>query len=454
MRKVLVVIWSDLYIRNYLETGVLDSMRGNSELYFAMRSNVTVKTDIRERYSNIVGYQRDEWYESQGRLIFDVFMLRFVSKSRSFEYRARWHLPTLLESIKLGWGVKRIVRSFFYRLWLLFLSSRIIFPLFKRIIVDRLPENPHLARVVEELKPDLVMFPSSGYSIDSIELVKLCRKRSIPTVCLIDNWDNLSSKSILWERPDHITVWGEQSKEHAIDIQGFAAGAVSVLGTPRFESYLPARKASLPSHFPYPYALFVGTSLPFDEARALQLLNRELEDHPEIYGHLKIVYRPHPWRLGKDTILGMDLKRVVIDPQMAENYGKGKLTKSFQPSLDYYPALLSNAAFSIGGISSMLIESVVFAKRYLVIAYDEPHNLHSPKNIWEYHVHFRGLEHVSGLTFCENIAELPALFRKVSDEAKTPIDLATVDREREYFLHMDDRPYADRLKELVDRLVA
>ena len=51
------------------------------------------------------------------------------------------------------------------------------------------------------------------------------------------------------------------------------------------------------------------------------------------------------------------LKKTIIDKQLYKNYLKLDFKTSFQPNLKYYPALLSNAEFVLGGLTSMMIES-------------------------------------------------------------------------------------------------
>ena len=56
------------------------------------------------------------------------------------------------------------------------------------------------------------------------------------------------------------------------------------------------------------------------------------------------------------------LKKTIIDKQLYTNYFKLDFKTSFQPNLKYYPALLSNAEFVLGGLTSMMIESLIFKK--------------------------------------------------------------------------------------------
>lgn len=452
--RVLIIIANNLYVRNYVESGALDVLKEHYDLHFLVRDDVAHRDNVKKSYGQYSEYSFAKRRQESGQFIFDVLMLRYAKRSSSFAYRAKRMFPPLLRSLRQGTSVRKAVGRSLYRTSMGAMSSAPVFGVFRRAFIDGMAEHQGLARAIEAVKPSLVILPSSAYALDAIDVVKICRARGIRTLFLIDNWDNISSKSILWERPDHITVWGEQSKQHAVDIQGFEPKQVSLIGTPRFDQYFTLRDKPLESHFSFPYALFVGTTLPFNEARALQSLDNEIERNQAKYGGLKIVYRPHPWRQGKDSILGMNLKHVVLDPQVADHYSKAKLTYAFQPSLDYYPSLLKNALFGLGGVSSMLIETVIFAKRYLVFTYDEPGNIQSPKHVFWNYEHFRGLERLPGLYFCDDVSNLVSQFAEVFEASSQPLGFDQVDAERKHFLFSDTDPYAVRLQTLVARLMA
>ena len=59
---------------------------------------------------------------------------------------------------------------------------------------------------------------------------------------------------------------------------------------------------------------------------------------------IKIVYRPHPWRMGKDKIFLADHKNIVIDPQVELAYlNNDFIDTKFQPDINYYTSLIKNS---------------------------------------------------------------------------------------------------------------
>ncbi len=378
---------------------------------------------------------------------------KYRNKSSSFYFRAmreqRLQFGFLesdgffYKSIKsvwriVNWAYKYIVRAIY--------DNNLIYPFYFKLNVRKLIINAALEEMIASCNPDVVLFPCSAYDPDGTDVIRICKKICVPVIYLVDNWDNLSSKSILWERPSYVGVWGEQSGEHAVNIQGFKKEQVTLLGTPRFDKYFKVRDKYLKSNFCFKYILFVGTALAFDEADVLQKLNDIISKHQNIFSSVKIIYRPHPWRQGSDSIAGKDLKNVVIDPQMINSYNHID-SSNFQPDLTYYPSLLKNAEFVLGGLTSMLIEAMIFRKRFMALVYDDGKNYTNQQNAFKYYTHFQGLRDVEAISFCENTDDLEAIFISTW-MARKNIDKEKIDLQRRYFYFDDSRTYSHRLRDL------
>ena len=68
--------------------------------------------------------------------------------------------------------------------------------------------NKNISKYVKKLKPDLVVYPTNAFE-PLFQKYQLFVKNKYKSYFLIDNWDNLSSKSILINQPDYISVWGK-----------------------------------------------------------------------------------------------------------------------------------------------------------------------------------------------------------------------------------------------------
>lgn len=451
-RSILIVISSEIFVRNYINTDALSEV----EKYFNCSYLVSDKIKSLDAFhakTSLGRYSTNEIMDRKHYRVFNILMRKYRAKSSSFYFRYMrtrrfdFSFPKGSSILKITikfswkiihWAVRPILDSI--------CNNNIVFPFYFYLYKNTLTINANLEKEIRKLAPDFILFPSSSYDPDGIDLVIIGKKIGAPVLFLVDNWDNLSSKSILWERPTHVGVWGAQSVEHAVNIQGFKKEQVTCLGTPRFDQYFKVRDISIKSNFNFKYILFVGTALEFDEVGVLQKLNEIISRHPDIFINVKVIYRPHPWRQGEDSVIGKVLENVIIDPQMIGAYSV-RDSLNFQPDLSYYPSLLKNAEFVIGGLTSMIIEALIFRKRFLALAYDDGKNFTSQHNALKYYTHLQGLKEVEAISFCENIDTLEANFIDTW-LSRNDIDAGRVDFERRYFYFDDGRTYPQRLREL------
>ena len=243
-----------------------------------------------------------------------------------------------------------------FRIYIQFFGSFFIFPFFKKFYMMKTKPNSTLNNFVKKISPDIILVPSQAQCSMDNDLIKICNQLNIKSIFLIDNWDNLSDKSLMWNKPDLIGVWGEQSRQHAIKIQKFKEEKVINIGTPRFENYFKERNNYQKSLFDFDYILFLGTALEFDEIKILKIIDNFIIKNQLKIAETKIIYRPHPWRMGTDKIKLNEFKNVIIDPQVEKNYFETQTVNTkFQPKIGYYNSLLKNSKFVVGGLTSMII---------------------------------------------------------------------------------------------------
>ena len=58
----------------------------------------------------------------------------------------------------------------------------------------------------------------------------------------------------------------------------------------------------------------------------------------------------------------------------------------------YYEKLLSGSIFAVGGLSTVIIEFLIFEKEYIFLTYPEKSNLTDPYNLYKNQVHFNELK--------------------------------------------------------------
>lgn len=285
-----------------------------------------------------------------------------------------------------------------------------------------------------------------------VDLANIGRDLQLPTICLIDNWDNLTSKSVFWAKPDYLGVWGEQAVEQAIEVHGFLPEQVHPIGNPRFEGYFttPSSKKEQ-SQYAFPYILFVGSAMPFDEIGALRSIDSWLQMSNEAASDVMIVYRPHPWQQKRNVrsdFIQSEFSRVLLDGQISEAIEQGvelsSRNSAFQPSLSYYPALLQAASCVVGPLTTMLLEAALCLRPTIGLSYFDGHHSNTSKR---YFTHFEGMESVPGFSFCEDPAQLTST---ISKALKWGIIAPGESRVKtDYFVTSSPGTYPQRLSDFV-----
>jgi len=450
-KKILIPINSDLYIRNYIRTDSFQKLNKEYSLYYIANYNIYNRDEV-SKLENFCGFYSYKKYEEiRHQRIFNTLMWRFRKISTSFVYRLKWFSQIDFKKKKFLELLIKIFQLIKFRIFIQFYGSKIIFPFFKKFYMETTKPNNELENLIIKVKPDIIVVPSQAQCSTDNDIIKLAKINKIKTAFLVDNWDNMSDKSVMWNKPDYIGVWGEQSKMHALEIQNFDEKKITNLGTPRFEHYFFKRNEKLKSHFNFNYILFLGTALEFDEINILKILDNFLVQNSEKFKNYKVVYRPHPWRMSKEKIDLNKFKNILIDPQVKDSYLKLENSAAFQPDIDYYPSLIQNCDFVVGGLTSMLIESLIFYKKYIVAAFPEK-RFNNQNNSLRYMVHFKELHKVENVSICENKLDLEKELLKCFGNIRTFIDRDKIDQQRNFFVYKDDRPYSERLFEYINRV--
>jgi hypothetical protein len=440
--KKLIIISGDEFVRNYLESRAFAEI-DDADTNFIAAETLTHRAEI-ESAANFLGYLDTPRHRLRAHEnLLNVQMVRYSARCETFAFRLRRYRPRKQRRYRrMGWPL--------------------IAPLSGAYLRRKLGRNEQLERILKELRPDLVIAPSSATHLLDYDAALLGHELGVRTLFLIDGWDNLSSKTVFPVAPDYLAVWGEQSVEHAERIHRIPRERVFPIGTPRMDHYFHADRSALTSPYPFPYALFAGCANPVDEISALQILEQRIDKMN--LGDFKIVYRPHPWRQKRSCFDRFEPERyrhVILDEPLREHYMRAERDGAasreaqrgfFLPSLDYYPGLLHNAHFTICPLSTMMVESAIFDTPVLVLAYDDGHHWTSPHNAFRYYEHFRGVEHVEGFDLCFEKAALGERFEAMAAEAAAHPGKRELRDQIRPFLSFDDRSYAARLCEVVDSI--
>ncbi|MBI2062832.1 MAG: hypothetical protein HYT61_01160 [Candidatus Yanofskybacteria bacterium] len=430
--KILVAISTPEYYRNYISSPALDKIK--ERCVFIVHEKLMAKNFPGIKREQLIPYLYPERHKSWYRHFFYVDAWRYRHKSSSFAFRFE-----MLSDRR---------RQFYYKL----ASLPVIYNLVK-FFIFKITRDRNLEAIIAGINPQIILLPSAGYEGLTFEIIGIAKKKKIPTCLLVDNWDNLTSKTVLTRRPDYLVVWGKQAVEAAVRIHNIERNRVFPLGTPRFIEYLNSGGHDLSSPYNFKYILFAGIAAPFDELSTLHKLEKII-DRKGI--DIKIVYRPHPWRKHRkcaDTFFGYDFKHIIIDEQAKLYYKRDEMDEFndvFMPDLKYYPKLLANMEFMICPLSTMMIEGLLFGKKVFVPVYDDGVHFTNPKNLLARHEHFKGINKFKNIYLVDKHEDLEKLFTEPvtqMSEANHVKDADIFD-----FISADTPNYPLELEKLVNRL--
>ena len=437
MRK-LILITRKLYVRDFLTAGAFEAIDDEDTWYTTGPSDVTAFFDDHHRYlgPTEVGADRARDYGD----IRDLMLTHYRHRSRT-------------QAVKLG------ERPFGQRM----LYKAKALPGVRHAKIARRMRRTGLNQAMLEMftrfEPDILIAPSSGIDAQVLDAFRVAKHLGVPSLGLMYNWDNLSSKAAFVVEPDYLGVVGNQSAEHATTIHGIPPERVAVLGSPYIDGHFRHEPGSTESPFPFKYVLFAGCYQPFDEKTALRVLNDEIERRGL---DVKVVYLPHPSRLRRkvdEFVDDAELPHVVIEPHQRDAYiaryekwrTNPKSRKMGLPPLplDLYPALLENAEFVVCPLSTMMLEAAIFHRRVLAIAYHDGIHRTSPGVAYNY-LHFEGVDRVDTFEVVRDIVDFGPTFARMASEHPEPRQPPK--EQMDYWVYHDDRPYGERLREWVEEI--
>ncbi len=300
-----------------------------------------------------------------------------------FERQQIWRWVLFADQLKLRPGShERALRQFRRRavgwkatLLLTLAGLPGIEPFFLKWITRKLAKRPNLAlaELLDRVKPDIVVHPSVLEGLFINDIVAECRLREIPSVVLMNSWDNPSTKRAVVGQPDWLLVWGPQTRDHAVRFVGMKPERAIAFGAAQFDVFreMPRfDRAALCAQYGFdparPVVLFAGANTQTDEFGTLTALDAAIEAGS--VPPLNVIYRPHPWGgagSGGARFLSHSFRHVKIDLTMREileRVGQGQAAAITLP--DYRDAhdLLANVDVVVSPLSTIVVEAAMHAK--------------------------------------------------------------------------------------------
>lgn len=426
-KKICICLTSDYYLK-YINYNAFEELEKKFKVTYLINKR-KFKNINRLTKKKTIFYYTSRINDLRIQRLYLIIRSKFKNKSKTFDFVNEYFQPGLknffskerIDYRKLSFftKIKKILYYYLFiyykKIFIKILSSNIFFRFSYRYFTYFLKKNNELKDRLEKINPDLIIYPTHLYESEVFSLMNSASNLKKKILYLIDNWDNLSTKTIMLERPDYVTVWGEQTLNHAKKIHNFDKKKVFLLGNPKFDYYRVISKKKYKPIFDYPYILFLGVREDTDELGPLEILNLEIEKNKKIYKDLKIIYRPHPYNSQKNYVKfkKLKLKNINFDLSSDLKFYKTKTRDSGNISSEYYISLLKNSLFITGGITTVLIESLLLDKKYIVISHDDKNNYLSTRNLYKSFAHFKNVEHLKNVYISKSKIDYPVIFRNL-----------------------------------------
>ena len=467
MKKIIICFPSDHYKKYFDCNAFLKLEKKYDVTYFLNRDKYKFAPPKNKK---IVFYKTSIFSNANYMRFIHLSMIKNKDKSKTFNYQFRRWYPNLYDYFQKtrqeNWETKKYKNSyyftlitliryfskpFFRRLKIKFLSIPLVYSFYKNKIIDKYPIDKKLYELINKINPELIIYPSHCFEPETIKLVRISKKIGSKILFIIDNWDNLSSKTVFLEKPDAVTVWGKQSMKHASKIQDMKKKDIYYLGSPKFDQYFLDRKKKYKKIFNFKYVLFIGVLQPFNELEPLKTIDKEISLNKKLYKDLKLIYRPHP---GREYLIRKASKEkfenVIFDPRM-HAFTKKNDKNFLLPKKNYYESLISNSIFLVGGLSTVVLEGLIYNKRYHFLSYPEKFNLTDPKKLYNNATHYNEISKISYLSQCNDLNnlgnEFRALFKKHLNHESDVIDELT------YFYDHQNLNYKNKIFNITKKIL-
>ena len=372
-QKILVLISNELIIRNYINTNAFNLLKNQFKCKFLINSRLIKSFKYKKK---ILIYKEND----ANSINLSKIIMRIIYKQKNNNSSYRFISDTYKSKIKLYFRNESFIRNIFLlpkrilaliiRYFYFYFQQSFFFKIKDNYFLETFKVNKDIINTIEELNPKLIIFPFQSMEDEAIySVMKISKEKKIKTLGLIDNWDNMFTKPIIDPKPNFLSTWGEQGEKIAIARHNYKKKNLFKLGTPRFDNYFYLRDKKLKSPFKFKYILFTEGWV-WDQLDNVLVKLNSLIKSSHILKNYKIIYRPHPWRKGFEYFDFKKFKNIKIDPQLEENYKKKNFQTTFQPDLNYYPSLIKNADMVISGPTSMIVETLIFRKKVLILSHN------------------------------------------------------------------------------------
>lgn len=439
-KKMTILLLDEHFAQTWLSPNFIQALSREFDLNIATPFHADANTDFNTANVSFSDFTRF-WSTRTQRVLFNLNWVGTRSKSPSFRF---WIQRTILGNEFWSYRNRKYVVSQLKKISIMVIKDPTLFAAF--IAPVRLALRP-IMEAIDKLQDktasyiptgtDIVIMPSQGGAEwDLPGLIRNCRRMGALSVLSIDNWDNLTSKQVLREKPDYVTVMGPRAVDQAISIHGLLKANVLPVGLPRFDTYRNLSKSTFhpileSNRFRINY---LGFSLPYDEISVLNKLVLDLEKYET--PPIEINYRPHPARKTRRVEAKSDIRINVFQADTREK------SKYVIPDPKEYADKAMNFDLIIASPTTMAIEIMALGRPCIIDATQDGIHRTSAGNSFENYLHMQDLTTVPELRIARTYEEL--LFFVTQFYADRP---KSINYQIDHLVNLQPKTYVEQLLE-------
>lgn len=272
----------------------------------------------------------------------------------------------------------------------------------------------------------LLVMHGGRISFEQDYVIWLARSYCVKTISIQENWDNLSSKTMLYQHPDFFATWGKQSTQHLKRIHDFQ-GTTYEIGSRRLNTFYDRRKTLLEQDKNLEVSLnkddftkiilLVGSGDGLHDFLIAQECLRLIDLHAkELRSEFSIIYRPHPYssNLEENIQKFKTLNGVSVDKPALHERDNYRLN------------LILNSSVVISLYSTMIIESCILNKPCIIPSFIENNWTFKTSDFLDKAEHYSGVSSLDGVFNPESYEEFMGVLKRIDSNDYYPVNDASL----------------------------
>ena len=438
-KRIGLFIGSDFHARSIVESGVLDAL--------IIDYKVVVFTSLKIRVNFLASFSELNFVEFEvSRKVNKLFSqylalgtARYMNRSNSFRFRIkRYVLGDYYESRSLIaqfiWAIKSILKALRVVIRIL-IGKSLIFKHKEKVYFKELTKQFNLSEL-QLLSFNILISWSQNAEPSAIASILLGKKIKVPSMVVVDNWDNLSSKSIFPLEPNALICFGQQSVNFAHSIQKFNDCRIYPIGSARFEIYrgvIEGSEKKEPRQI-----LYAGSSI---AAEDLEILGFFENYYASNNIDINFKYRRHPYPQGPR----LNLDDLHLKFPMLFRPGQ-VLPSNVLESLEQTKAELLSAKILVAMPTTFLLEGVLCNIPTILISFESKKVRTNSRMMVKELEHLKGIENVHNLFLVKNSIELFETLTRLS----TSSNLVQDNSKLNYYVNWGSKSFTQKLIEAIE----